>query len=477
MPAKGSGCRDVIIIGAGIGGLVAGGVLARAGLDVTILEAAGESGGLCRAIRGERLYWNLSLYSLRGCYQGGPFERLIEGLDPGPGLDFHHTRRAYLVIIDGEDFPITADTDEMLEAAGKLEAGGADGLRALLEEMARFNPVTDYPRLSGMTFAEAAARRGMSPKLVQAMGAPLMISLGLPPERASAYFTYLKYGLIFKGGLSYPAGGAGRLVKVLEDNFTRRGGELLLGRRASGISLASDRTKEVRTDDGLMLRGKYLVINADASWAMGELSGLLPPGWLERRKGLEPSLSARLFFMSAGAESVGTLGLDRYPHVVHAGTGRLAEYYDSLKSGGEPRAEAVFGLTSPATWEVESGWGRDRPVTAFFPAAAADACSARSGGPEDVERLMAGLNAGARVVKSVLPGDLERMTGNRGGAFCGWEMGPGRYGPSRLPQCLPVPGIYLAGHWTDPGPSVLNAALSGKKAAEMILKKAGPIIR
>ncbi len=64
------------------------------------------------------------------------------------------------------------------------------------------------------------------------------------------------------------------------------------------------------------------------------------------------------------------------------------------------------------------------------------------------------------------------MTLNRDGAFCGWEMGPERYHRARLPQKL-LPGFYLAGHWVDPGPSLLNAALSGRRAALTILRDAG----
>ena len=50
-------------------------------------------------------------------------------------------------------------------------------------------------------------------------------------------------------------------------------------------------------------------------------------------------------------------------------------------------------------------------------------------------------------------------------------MGPERYGPGRVPAKLPIPGVYLAGHWTDPGPSLLNAALSGRAAALKILRR------
>jgi prolycopene isomerase len=41
-------------------------------------------------------------------------------------------------------------------------------------------------------------------------------------------------------------------------------------------------------------------------------------------------------------------------------------------------------------------------------------------------------------------------------------------GPGRLDNQTPLPGLYLAGHWTRPGGGVAGVVRSGMRTAELV---------
>jgi phytoene dehydrogenase-like protein len=464
--------RDTVIIGGGIGGLITACYLTKSGQDVSLIEAEIEPGGLCRTIRKGNLSWNTSLYSLRGCRPGGHFSRIIKELDLENEITFIHSARSYLIQLGGKSFPITTEIDELLTAADALQDNGAQKIKPLLERILQFNPVRDFSGLSGKTFHDVAQTYGIGTPLLNALAAPFMISLGLPPKRTSAFFAFLKYQLLLTEGVSYPRGGAGRLVAKLAAKFTSSGGELLLGQKVNQISEDADGLKRVKTVAGLRRCSRNLVINGDATWAMATLGSGLPTKYHEKTERLTPSLSARLLFFATSKRNLADLQLDRYPHVISLRNPNLDAVYNRIRKGDADASSKVFGLTSPATWSSLDASGDSQPLTAFFLSTLDRESPSPS--PDSLLKTIHKTFPGPAknlALKIVLnPEDLCRDTSNRSGSFCGWEMGPERYGPDRIAHRLSRRGIFLAGHWTDPGPSILNCALSGRKAAMSILK-------
>ena len=60
---------------------------------------------------------------------------------------------------------------------------------------------------------------------------------------------------------------------------------------------------------------------------------------------------------------------------------------------------------------------------------------------------------------------MERYTRNSDGAIYGWSLGPDQVGPGRPANTTPAPGLYLAGHWAQPGGGVYGVVHSGVNAA------------
>ena len=80
-----------------------------------------------------------------------------------------------------------------------------------------------------------------------------------------------------------------------------------------------------------------------------------------------------------------------------------------------------------------------------------------------------GFRDNLRYAEVATPRTIERYTLNRGGAIYGWEYLPSQSGSKRLSHPTPIEGLYLAGHWTQPGAGCLRVLVSGIHAAELVL--------
>ena len=72
---------DVIVIGAGMGGLTCGCLLAKRGLRVAIIEKNEKVGGCCASFQKEGFSFDLSVQSLGECQRGGRVWNLLKELD------------------------------------------------------------------------------------------------------------------------------------------------------------------------------------------------------------------------------------------------------------------------------------------------------------------------------------------------------------------------------------------------------------
>ena len=72
---------DVIIIGAGIGGLVCGCYLAKAGMKVLIAEQHYKPGGYCTSFKRKSFTFDAAAHSFGGYRYDGNMNEILRGLD------------------------------------------------------------------------------------------------------------------------------------------------------------------------------------------------------------------------------------------------------------------------------------------------------------------------------------------------------------------------------------------------------------
>jgi phytoene dehydrogenase-like protein len=85
------------------------------------------------------------------------------------------------------------------------------------------------------------------------------------------------------------------------------------------------------------------------------------------------------------------------------------------------------------------------------------------------ERVLPDLRNHITFVDGYSEGSAQQHPLHRLGPIYGWAATPQQSGPRRLPNRTPIGGLYLTGHWTQPGHGIWTVILSGIITARLVL--------
>jgi prolycopene isomerase len=507
---------NAVVIGAGLGGLAAGVVLAGEGLSVTVLEAQSSPGGYAASFQRGPYRFDTALHALGGLAPGGGYDEIYRALDIQDRLRLHRLDPLYRVqwpdsLLDAHADPfryerelvalfpeqrvgIRAYLDEALAAyrdGRRFEVDQAAGDELSLQEI-----MTRYPafvRISGETWEQMMARHVTDPRARSALGA-LWGYGGLPPSRMAALFGALGSASYSEHGGWYPAGGARALSDALVEVLRERGGDIRYDRPATAIECDGDRATAVVTGDGQRLEADIVVSNASAPATVMDLVGRdrLPAEYVARVEAPSPSYTTFGVYLGLDRDLFGEQGL---PHELMLSpsydidamwdAGRRGDWertellvtdYTRVDAGCAPSGHAVVVLTTVAGWDYEDTWGTGGDLTNYgqnpryleLKDRAADALVAGAAA------VLPGLVEAIRVREASSPLTNFRYTGNPHGAIEGYENSPENSGLGWLPNGTPIRNLFLAGAWTNTGG--MNPAMhSGVTAARLALRRT-PVI-
>ena len=297
---------DAIVVGSGLGGLVAGALWAADGKRVLVLERNATFGGAAGTFTIGPLTVEGSLHELDGLDSGDPKLSFLDRLGLREAVDFvdvgdlYEVRSARL----GEPFVFPHGLVEAREAVARRFPGQAsaserwfdlvDRLRtalglAILKQDDRGWWLRSLPRLPGLflPFVRHApsSTGGVMRRLfgddeaVKIAVAANMQYFGDDPSRLWFPFFAVAQGSYYRGGGHYVRGGSSRLVEALVARITSAGGSVENRRLVTRISLDHGRVSavehEAAPEGGDAMRERAPVIFGNAS--PHALAKMLPP--------------------------------------------------------------------------------------------------------------------------------------------------------------------------------------------------------
>jgi len=511
-PGSLRGDHRVVVVGAGVGGLVSALLLACRGLDVTLVDAAAGPGGKMRQVEvdGARIDAGPTVFTMRWVFdqifaQAGTTLEAELKLQPLSVLARHAWR-------SGKGRPHAPGTDRLDLLADKVAsadaiarfAGPAEGRRyiAFCEETRRL-----YERLEGAHIrAQRPSLMGMAHRLGPG-GLATLASLGPFPSmwrRLAHHFESPRLRQLFGRYATYcgtspwsaPAtlmlvahveqcgvwsigGGMHVLAQRLAGLAQARGARLVFGQRCEQIETRQGRVTSVRLADGRMLPADSVIFNGDAH-ALSQ--GLLGPGVASAA----PSVPVKQRSLSAltWAVHAPTSGFDMVRHNVFFDDDYASEFDDIFRQRRLPQRGTVYVCAQDrddlATTAGGTGTTRAERLLCLVNAPpdgdsrsieASEIASCQTRSLALLQHCGLQIEAQAQQMQITTPTDFNRLFPATGGALYG-PASQGWMAVFKRPgSATPVAGLYLAGGSVHPGPGVPMAALSGCLAVETLLAR------
>ncbi|MEV4835350.1 phytoene desaturase family protein [Nonomuraea sp. NPDC049486] len=479
----------VVVVGAGLGGLSAAIHLAAAGREVTVVEALGEPGGCCGTTRlgAYRFDTGPSVLTMPGVLAevfGAAGQELRHWL-PLRRLDPSYR----MVFDDGSRLDVRAEREAMAEqvraVCGPAEAARYERYRSLLDELFRVEwPAfidADMTRLRALARPAAllrlarlggfrrldrlAARHLTDPRLIKAHTFQSLY-VGLSPQRALGIYAVIAH-MDTVGGVYFPRhGGMHAIPAAMAALLEKLGADLRYGVPADRVETDGDGVTGVLLRDGERLAARHVVVACDRLAARR----LLPSragDWRLRRPRHSPSCL------------VMHVGLDRPPtgqahHTLHFGRD-WNETFTALEAG-RPQPDPSLLVTCPAP-DGEAAPDGHATLSVLEPAPNLRHTDWDRLRPRLESRL---LDRMARLGYGDLSGAPRLVLDPPAWAARGHTAGTPFALDHRFTQTAwlrpsavarRVPGLHFAGMYTAPGVGVPPVLISGRLAAERILKE------
>ena len=477
-----------------MGGLAAAIRLAAAGQAVTLIEAQAYPGGKMRTLpteagpvdTGPTVLTMRSVFDDLFAVAGARLEDHIN-LIPQPILARHWWR-------DGSSLDLHTDPEASAAAISAFAGPCAETeFRRFNRLSARLYKAFDAPMLQSPRprIGAAAVATLLRPDIWRSLGPRMTLSRQLArsfadPRLRQLFGRYATYvggapdlspavlALIWQAearGVWAVQGGMHRLAQALAALAERLGVMLHYGVQATRIERRGDRVTAVELSDGQVLPAQRVVFNGDPAALLAGLLGNGPQGAIRRSATHPRSLSAHVWAFAAVPQ-----GLPLLHHNVFFGADPGQEFA-SIAQGWMPEESTLYVCAQ----DRQTG-----PPQGPEP------------GPERFEIIM---NAAARTTHSPHEADLCRSRTFDQLARFGLTFAPqppdiALTGPAQFAQLFPgsqgaiygrspqgpwaafqrpgartaLRGLYLAGGGAHPGAGVPMAALSGRHAAETILR-------
>jgi all-trans-retinol 13,14-reductase len=270
---------DVIIIGAGLGGLTAGAKLAKEGKKVLLIEQHSVPGGCASTFRRGSFTFEVGLHEMDGPSSGDMKTRIFSELEVFNNVEFIKVPEFYHFINDRIKITIPHDPTEAKRILNEIFPGDNEGIEAYFYQI--LNPKRksagneQVKDISVGEFLDSIIRNE-DLKLV------LLGNLGYfhdDPYSISLTYYSVAQGSYYNGGASFIKGGSQKLSDHLAGYIKNHAGEVVLNHLATGLIVDNKRLTGVEyrgkrgsSKESLKAYADEIVINA----AMPNVSELLP---------------------------------------------------------------------------------------------------------------------------------------------------------------------------------------------------------
>ncbi|MBU2513404.1 NAD(P)/FAD-dependent oxidoreductase [bacterium] len=285
---------DVIIIGAGNGGLTAGAKLAKEGASVLLLERHNIPGGSATSFCRGRFEFEVALHQLSGMgsvAQPGPLRGILQDLNVMEKLEFVEMDDLYRVQIKSENFNLTLrpDISKVVDELQQRFPHEKQAIKNFFDFLYLFftevigayylhDPETSpekYPLYFryALKSTQQVFDEFFKDPLLKAVISPYWTYIGLPPS----FMNFSDLAAMFFGFCEFKPyhlkGGSQALSNALADTITQNKGKIRYNCGVDKIIVKNSKTEGIITEHGDEITSKFVISNASKITTYVDLVG------------------------------------------------------------------------------------------------------------------------------------------------------------------------------------------------------------
>lgn len=497
---------DAIVIGSGLGGLSMAVALIKNNYKVLVIEKNHNPGGNCVCFTKNGYRFDYALHQLNGIGNRQSISNLIlEEYEVEQNLHFRQVDPFMTIVFNEEEYNLSSDWNNLhkdlinyfpsnekeirkffkktlrdihdISVIQRLMYGRNKIIRRVVRHIPLKTKIFSLFRIpfvfaqTGKTGDEYLRHRISNDRLWSLITASWPY-LGLPPSRVA--------GLMLGGFIAtehsektyYPIGGSQKITDALMTVIHQKG-EIKYGNGVAKIIVEKESAVGVELNDGSKFFAKRIISNADLIHTCSLVekcnSSLKQSNSVQN---LIPSIGPFRIFLGFDVD-IHQLGMPNFEYLFYS-TDDHNEVYDGMCSGYQkvisayspsgidptaaPAGHSTLVLLTMFKWETS---GRDwRTHKETIAQEMIDV----------IEKRIPGIRQHIRVMEIMTPADIHQKTNTHKGSMYGWELSPEQSILKRVNPKTPVKNLYLSGHWTQPGPGMTTAIISGWMGSKHVMK-------
>ncbi|GAX90978.1 phytoene desaturase family protein [Effusibacillus lacus] len=493
---------DVLVIGAGLGGLSCAARLANLGYRVGVLEKHTLIGGYASHFKRRGFLFDVSLHGTAGLEEGKSLHSILTACDVAKRITPLSKRHPYSVKVGNEVLSVPQDHIEYKEMLCRMYPEDRAGIHRLFQDLKNLDQELKFlssPDVSnwkkGMLFpfkcrlllkwsrmtTYQVLRHYVSSVSLSSFFTVLWAYYGLPPKKLSALYFFIPWIGYHMEGTYYIQGGGQSLSDAFAEAIREKGGDVFTRKEVKQIITIGNLVSGVQLSDGSAVTARWVISNASPVLTFNELLAndvQMHERYSTKLNQLEVGSSLTQLYLGLEGDPA-TLGITQEETVILEEADHELDYeramhgfYDKVNlivnnynlmdptlNPGDKGVVTVTWIDRIGNWpergseyERKKGLVTDKIL-------------------ERLERHYPGIRKNVVVAELGTPRTMQRYTSNPEGAVYGYAQTVKQSGIRRLSSRTPYRNLSLVGAWTQPGGGYQGAILSGFMEAERIARK------